>query len=75
MAIFQGGISPMVGPTREGRSEPGRTRFDSPLARIVVFPQKLREKLSLGGAYWDRFGMVLGSVWDNSGVILGVAWG
>ena len=76
----------MAGGASGGRSEPGGTRFDSPLARIglariVVLPQKLGEKRCFGGRFgvglgsvWGRFGVVLGSIWDRVGIVLGLFW-
>ena len=45
-----GGDIPNGWARARGRLDPGGTRFDPPLTRIVVFPQKLREKLSC----WDH---------------------
>ncbi len=60
----------MVGGAARGRSEPGGTRFDSPLAQIVVLPQKTRNKRGLGG----QFGITLGSFGDDCGMMLGSFW-
>ncbi len=59
-AIFQGGISPMVGPTLGGSSEPGGTRFDSPLTRLAVFSTNTNGTHQLclfieRGDIWDSF--------------------